>query len=415
MEQSSILGFFQKGSTTRPERPGRTNASRPGQPYSPRTGPHATSEYPEPRRGGARGRRRGRGGSGRGPGDHPHPAPDTRRNGNLKLVAEETIAELPKILSTIPAFDAKKSESYNLVNMNTLSPLNCPGHTLPPGDKSAGQKGTRIRVYDMDTFDAALQLDPDYKVYTHLGLPKPTSTTSASPTTSASATDTSESDSDGTDTIMKDTPTTTKPPTLVLNLASERTPGGGWTNGALAQEECLCYRSSLSLSLHRSFYPLPANSCIYTPSVLLLRTSMTNGHTLLTPTTPPLALPVVSVLSVAALRTPAISKDTDGSLKFKNDNQRADTKRRIRLTLRVAANKGHARLVLGALGCGVFANPAQDVARCFLEVLRENEFSGGWWEEVVFAVLDNKKGGEGGKTGKGNFGVFSRVLDGEVV
>lgn len=77
---------------------------------------------------------------------------------------------------------------------------------------------------------------------------------------------------------------------------------------------------------------------------------------------------------------------------------------------------GHTKLVLGALGCGVFANPPGDVARCFLEVLRETEFQGGWWQEVAFAVLDNVKGGEeGGKEGKGNFGVFYRGLHGKVV
>jgi hypothetical protein len=60
-------------------------------------------------------------------------------------------------------------------------------------------------------------------------------------------------------------------------------------------------------------------------------------------------------------------------------------------------------------------NPPTEVAQCFLEVLREKEFQGGWWEEVAFAVLDNAKGPNGGKDGCGNFGQFFRVLDGQVV
>jgi uncharacterized protein (TIGR02452 family) len=198
----------------------------------------------------------------------------------------------------------------------------------------------------------------------------------------------------------------------VLNLASERSAGGGWQNGALAQEECLCYRSSLYLSLHKSYYPLPSLSAIYSPHVLLIRDAMSRGHTLLTPPAQPLTLPALSVISVAALRHPSLSQDKKA---FKSEGARAETKRKIRLTLRVAARQGHTRLVLGALGCGVFANPPREVAVCFLEVLREKEFSGGWWEEVVFAVLDNVKGADGGKDGEGNFGQFYRVLHGEVV
>ena len=76
---------------------------------------------------------------------------------------------------------------------------------------------------------------------------------------------------------------------------------------------------------------------------------------------------------------------------------------------------GHTKLVLGALGCGVFANPPTDVAQCFLEVFHEPEFQGGWWDDVVFAVMDNASVGQGGRSGTGNFGQFWRVLDGRVV
>lgn len=89
---------------------------------------------------------------------------------------------------------------------------------------------------------------------------------------------------------------------------------------------------------------------------------------------------------------------------------------KIRLTLRVAAIKGHKKLVLGALGCGAFHNPREKVAECFLRVFEEPEFRGGWWEEVVFAVLDTDTGeGKGGPQGSGNFGVFYRGLNGVVV
>jgi uncharacterized protein (TIGR02452 family) len=138
---------------------------------------------------------------------------------------------------------------------------------------------------------------------------------------------------------------------------------------------------------------------------------MADGHKLLD-STPPIDLPALSVISVAAIRRPDLSDD---GKTFKYPGARAHTKNNIRLILRVAARHGHTKLVLGALGCGVFSNPPRDVAHCFLEVLREPEFQGGWWESIVFAVLDNVQGPNGGKDGNGNFGQFYQVLHGQVV
>jgi uncharacterized protein (TIGR02452 family) len=70
----------------------------------------------------------------------------------------------------------------------------------------------------------------------------------------------------------------------------------------------------------------------------------------------------------------------------------------------MAAARGHSLLVLGALGCGAFRNPPREVARLWAEVLGEAEFAGGWWREIVFAVLDTRR--------EGNLEVFEEVLEG---
>jgi uncharacterized protein (TIGR02452 family) len=376
----------------------------------------------------------------------------------LRKVAQETKDVLPAVLKSLAGFGVDVSAVYDLDSLVPLDPADCPGHVLPSGDEDAGKVGTRVRVLDKDSFDAAIELQPDYKAKGHLiNLPTATYNTddseSETPSAQEDADEDDEMDLDGLPVaqpqphlqppswdLSSRPPQTsesakapqksgsskpppkaktytippfsrqTPSPVLVLNLASERHAGGGWQTGAMAQEESLCYRSSLYRSLRRSFYPLASLSVIYTPSVLIIRSATTHGHTLYTENAPD--LPVTSVLSVAALRHPALTSD---SAAFKTPAQRADTKRKIRLALRVAARQGHSKLVLGALGCGVFANPAADVARCFLEVFRETEFQGGWWEDVVFAVLDSKSGAEGGRNGSGNFGRFYQGLHGRVV
>jgi uncharacterized protein (TIGR02452 family) len=88
----------------------------------------------------------------------------------------------------------------------------------------------------------------------------------------------------------------------------------------------------------------------------------------------------------------------------------------MRLSLRIAATQGHRRFVLGALGCGAFGNPTNEVAICWKEVLTEPEFRDGWWEELVFAVLDKGSDGDNGaRDRQGNFATFHRHLDGLIV
>ncbi|PSN62477.1 hypothetical protein BS50DRAFT_577379 [Corynespora cassiicola Philippines] len=301
---------------------------------------------------------------------------------DLRKAHRETKEILPTILAQISHLNPGRC--FHFKHPGPLGASYCPGFALPASDPKAGRKGTRIRVLDADTYDAALALQSNTTVSTVLPPPTQSSHFAAS----------------GANPVL---------PVAVLNLASERSPGGGWRHGSLAQEEALCYRSSLYLSLHRRYYPLPSLSALYSPYVLIIRASLSIGHALLFPTTQAVDLPMVSVITLAALRNPAAQGG-----KFTKMADRDETKEKIRVVLRTAARREHRRIVLGALGCGAFGNPPEDVAECFKEVFAEREFCGGWWEDVVFAVMDNAKG-PSGKNGDGNFGIFYRALDGVVV
>lgn len=178
----------------------------------------------------------------------------------------------------------------------------------------------------------------------------------------------------------------------------------------IAEMELNTICSSLSFSLKLRYYPLEEDQAIYSPTVLIIRDSFEQGHNLLDLTNPD-ELPMVSVISIAALCLPPL--DSSGPLpKYRNPNDRKLMKEKMRIVLRTAAFNGHRRLVLGAFGCGAFQNPREEVADCWGEVFIEPEFGGGWWESICFAVLDDLNAG---KSGNGNFGVFYRKLHGTII
>ena len=71
--------------------------------------------------------------------------------------------------------------------------------------------------------------------------------------------------------------------------------------------------------------------------------------------------------------------------------------------LTAAQQAGSEALVLCAFGCGAFHNPAKDVATCFCEVLRSDEFAG-CFRRVVFAIVDPRPQDDG------NLRTFEREL-----
>jgi uncharacterized protein (TIGR02452 family) len=183
----------------------------------------------------------------------------------------------------------------------------------------------------------------------------------------------------------------------VLNMANSRFPGGGYLNGASAQEEALCRRSTLWLTIRsqRKFHPIPKHGAIYSPDVLVFRVSDDEKCALL----PESQRWWTSVISVAAIDGPRLTKEGD----YADERERESMKERMRTMLRVAALEKRKNLVLGAFGCGAFANPPMGVAKGFKGVLEEEEFKA-CFEGIWFAVIE--------RGGTENYAVFKEVLDG---
>jgi uncharacterized protein (TIGR02452 family) len=184
----------------------------------------------------------------------------------------------------------------------------------------------------------------------------------------------------------------------LLDCASEGHFGGGYKGGARAQEEDLCRRSTLAdqadptLNGRVSVYPLHDN-CAFVGGVTVFR-DPAPGYVLLEEPF------LVDILITAALNKPRLH---NGHLLAEDI---ATTKLRIFNLIATAAQAGAEILVLGALGCGAFGNPPEDIALLFQEALA---LFPGVFKEVVFAILDDHNTGKSHNP-NGNFGVFYRVL-----
>lgn len=157
----------------------------------------------------------------------------------------------------------------------------------------------------------------------------------------------------------------------VLNLADNSFPGGAVDVGSGAQEESIFRRTDIhrSLNLQTGFYPLRNVDTVYTPNVHVIKNRDGTFKDV---------VQCVSVISAPALRMPSL---VDGELTRKDAEL---LKQKIRMVLDTALYYNHSAIILGAMGCGAWRNPAVDVAKCFQEVLKEYQ---GMFHTVVFAVL----------------------------
>jgi uncharacterized protein (TIGR02452 family) len=163
---------------------------------------------------------------------------------------------------------------------------------------------------------------------------------------------------------------------LALNFANGVNPGGGLLIGARAQEEAICRSSALYQTLvddpmyeeHRKRHlPDSTDWAIYSPDVPVFR--MDDGTELHHPW-------LLSFVTCAAPYAPVVGQPQAGNL----------LQKRIHRVLAIAQSYGHSVLVLGAWGCGAFANDPHRTALDFRKAL-ENDFSGAF-SDIVFAIAD---------------------------
>jgi uncharacterized protein (TIGR02452 family) len=176
----------------------------------------------------------------------------------------------------------------------------------------------------------------------------------------------------------------------VLNFASATKPGGGFRNGAEAQEETIARSSTLYPTLLTSeaqqFYrlhkrdarnPFYTHAMIYSPEVEIIRND--DGAW-----TVPLPIDVVTSAAVNAGEVRAL-------MSFKHGMQRteeiieAEMKERMARILFLFEKQGARNLVLGSFGTGVFRNHIALIAHLWADLL-SSRFRNSF-DRVMFAII----------------------------
>eukprot|EP00397_Hematodinium_sp_SG-2012_P022514 GEMP01023335.1.p1 GENE.GEMP01023335.1~~GEMP01023335.1.p1 ORF type:complete len:421 (+),score=76.39 GEMP01023335.1:150-1412(+) len=184
----------------------------------------------------------------------------------------------------------------------------------------------------------------------------------------------------------------------VLNMACWNAPGGGYRIGAGAQEENICRRTNLIEHLKDVRYPMEIAECHYSKNVHYFRGTETDGYPMLSKET----RKEFCILSAAGYNRPPLIDDPNSNVRQPEKRLDADYAAGTYLTicsvLRAGKTAGCKRLVLSALGCGAYGNPAKDVARLFAHAIKNEKYVG----KIIFAILTDHR------TGDENIKVFQK-------
>ncbi|MEE1046556.1 MAG: TIGR02452 family protein, partial [Clostridia bacterium] len=200
----------------------------------------------------------------------------------------------------------------------------------------------------------------------------------------------------------------------ILNFASSVAPGGGVVNGSQAQEESICRVSTLYFALsdkntagkfydrhweliHQGqFNRRNTDDIIYTPGVTVVRDDSNNEVEL-----PENEWYQIDVITCAAPDIRNIVDETEYN-PVENELYREFVKR-WKCILSAGAKHKADVLILGAFGCGVFANPPKLVAEAFCEAVKGYEK---YFEIIELAIYSPREN-------NANYNAFMNVLYGD--
>ncbi|TSI05281.1 TIGR02452 family protein [Lysinibacillus sp. BW-2-10] len=174
---------------------------------------------------------------------------------------------------------------------------------------------------------------------------------------------------------------------IVLNFASAKNPGGGFLNGASAQEESICRASDLYLFIKEidEFYKNPKHlknalydsDIIFSKNVSLIKDS--NGEDL--------QEKEFDVITSCAVNVTALKRNNEKELLKQTT---AEMKKRIENILEVAVREQAETLILGAFGCGVFGNNPYEIKQLFMQTVKNKRYNGKFKKIIISIYKDDR-------------------------
>lgn len=182
---------------------------------------------------------------------------------------------------------------------------------------------------------------------------------------------------------LKESNGVSNPQLGILVFASAHSPGGGFKNGAMAQEESIAYCSNLyrcqTNFMGRAYYD--TNESVRNP--IYTNTMLTSCITIFRDSKLDL---LKNPVNVTALTAPAVNRGV--GIKGHMSSKVLDDAMYLRMKyiLYLFAESGCTDIVLGAFGCGVFKNSPITVSQYWYDLLVKENI-GRFFDKVTFAVL----------------------------
>lgn len=175
---------------------------------------------------------------------------------------------------------------------------------------------------------------------------------------------------------------------LVLNMASDFCPGGGVAKGCRAQEEQLFRCTNYCWCTNNNLYPIKDNEFIITDDVQVIKDE---NYNILRD------YYQFDFIAVAAVRKPLLTYN-DGQAQYMKKEDQHKMQAKIDAIFRYAIYQEKDSLVLGALGCGAFGNPPEQVCDMFQKAINKYR---NYFDQITFAVLSDE--------GNPNYNIFKQL------
>lgn len=170
---------------------------------------------------------------------------------------------------------------------------------------------------------------------------------------------------------------------IILNMASDFKAGGGVRTGKGAQEEELFRRTNYDNCCNQRLYPLNDDEYefVVTENVYIVK----DFNNKLIPVS---EWNSFTFIAMPAVRNPRLMPKHEQVKTYHDQKDYETMRKKIDLIFRYAVLEEADSLVLGALGCGAFGNPPEDVAQIFADAI---ETYGAAFKKIRFAILSSEK------------------------